>query len=62
VTNAGYWMWLAIFLAAAVFEGWAIQTGHQTLSQTVQRGPLWFAYLLAGSFGVLLVHLFSRWS
>ncbi len=58
VSHAGMIMWAIVFALVLAFEIWAGATGHQTLSQTVWKGPRWFRWLLGTGFIVLLVHLF----
>jgi hypothetical protein len=52
------WGWLAIILAIAVFEGWALKTHHHTLSQWFQHQHFWVRLLGASLLGVLIWHLF----
>jgi hypothetical protein len=56
--NPGMVMWGLLFLAVAIYEAWAVVTGHPTLSQTVQHGPKWFKWALALGLIGLFVHLF----
>lgn len=56
--HPGYWMWAAILIGVVVFELWAIWSGHQTMSQVVQRGPVWFRWLVGGGLILLIMHLF----
>lgn len=51
-------MWGLLFLAALLYEVWAIWTHHRTLSQTVQHGPRWFKWLIGAGLVTLILHLF----
>ncbi len=55
----GYF-WLAVIVAVAVYELWAVITGNHTLSQWVwlQEGNYpWFKWVVAGGLAGLMIHL-----
>lgn len=49
--------WIVLIVAVLIFEGWAIRTHHNTLSQAVQHKKLWFRWLAEIGVAVLGLHL-----
>ncbi len=50
--------WAIVLGSAVAYEGWALKTHHQTLSQGVQHGPRWFKVGIAIGLGGLAIHLY----
>ncbi len=58
IDHAGTLMWLLVIGAVILYEILALATGHQTMSQAVQRGPRWLKWLVGGALVWLIWHLF----
>jgi len=54
------WFLLGLFLALAIFEVWALSTGHNTVSHMIQRAVKahrWLAWFGGIAWVVLGIHL-----